>query len=505
MNSAVSSAFLESDCVGRTIDGRFTLLRWLGGTERSSVFFTHRDGDPAQKAAIKLISANTLDAENRVAQWEKAKTLSHPHLMRIFDAGRCAVDGVDLLYVVTDYADEVLSEILRERALTPGEAGEMMGPVLDALTWLHSRKLVHGHLKPSNIMVVNDQLKLSADRLHSWGEPGTASAWSGRYDAPEAALVARAATADVWSLGVVLVEALTQRPPVWDRFGGGEPVMPVPIRQPFFNVARECLRVDPASRATLAGIRETLNTVPAAEATGRMPEAQRGKSWLARPQISKTQGMIAGGVVVAAGIIATLFVGFHHPTSGPAAVQNSAPTAPASSAVQPAHGSSPAPRAQHPVPGAQHTAPRAQASAAPQENRSSAPPARTPAPAPAPAPAPQAQAAAPQAEAQSGDAVVKGSVASQVTPDVPQHIRDTITGHIQVRVAVQVDSAGNVADATLDTPGPSKYFANQALTAARQWKFKPAAAGGHAVASQWFLLFRFGQEETTVAPTETAP
>jgi len=119
----VSSVFLGSDCVGRIIDGRFTLLRWLGGTEQSSVFFTELDADPAKQAAIKLTPANAVDAETRIAQWTAATTLFHPHLIRLSHAGRCNVDGVDLLYVVTEYAEEVLSEILRERPLTPAKPG----------------------------------------------------------------------------------------------------------------------------------------------------------------------------------------------------------------------------------------------------------------------------------------------------------------------------------------------------------------------------------------------
>ena len=68
MEFPVTSAFLASDCVGRTIDGRFTLLRWLGGTEQSSVFLIELEGDPPKKAAIKLTPANADDAETRIAQ-----------------------------------------------------------------------------------------------------------------------------------------------------------------------------------------------------------------------------------------------------------------------------------------------------------------------------------------------------------------------------------------------------------------------------------------------------
>jgi TonB family protein len=100
---------------------------------------------------------------------------------------------------------------------------------------------------------------------------------------------------------------------------------------------------------------------------------------------------------------------------------------------------------------------------------------------------------------------VKGVVAYRATPNVPQSIKDTIQGHVKVRIGLQVDSSGSVADATIDSPGPSRYFANRALEAARGWKFTPARMDGRAVASKWILQFHFGQDGTTITPTETSP
>jgi TonB family protein len=438
MDSAVSSAYLGSDCVGRIIDGKFTLLRWLGGSEQSSVFLTELEGDPAQKAAIKLSWANAVDAETRIAQWAVARTLSHPDLMGLFHAGRCEVDGEDLLYVVTEYAEEVLSEILRERPLAPGEIREMLDPILEALSWLHCRNLLHGHLKPSNIMVVDDRLKLSADRLHAAGEPGRASARSGKYDAPEVALGKMSPAVDLWSLGVVLVEALTQRPPLWDGSGGGEPVVPASIPPPFFGIVRECLRVDPARRCTLSGVRDSLEATPAGGRADKIITTPPSRALL-----SRTPVMIAGAVLVVGVIVTALVIGHHHRPMPPAVPQS-------------------------------------------------------------PAPATQTQSPGPGAQPRKGS-VVKGVVAYRAIPDVPQSIRDTIHGLVRVRIGIQVDSDGSVSDATIDSSGPSRYFANRALQTARDWKFRPAEIDGRAVGSKWILEFHFGQGGTTITPTETSP
>ncbi|HTV83572.1 MAG TPA: TonB family protein [Acidobacteriaceae bacterium] len=457
MDSVVSSAYFGGDCIGRIIDGRFTLLRWLGGTEQSSVFLTDLEGDPARKAAIKLSRVNAVDAETRIAQWTVTRPLSHPHLMGIFHSGRCEIDGEDLLYVVTEYAEEVLSEILRERPLTPGETREMLGPILEVLSWLHSRHFLHGHLKPSNIMVVNDRLKLSADRLHDAGEPGRVSPGSGQYDAPEVALGKMSPAVDLWSLGVVLVEALTQRPPLWDGSGGGEPVVPASIPPPLFNIVRECLRHDPARRYTLSGIRDSLVTsnlrdslvtssvrdslvpTPAAERADSITPTTPPPGTL----LSRAPVMIAGAVLVVGVIVTSLVIGFHHRPMPPAVPQSSASAA----------------HLQSPAPGVEP------------HKRS----------------------------------VVKGVAAYPAIPDVAQNIRDTIHGHVRVRIGIQVDSGGSVSDATIDSPGPSRYFANRALQTAREWKFRPAEIDGQAVGSKWILEFRFGRDGTTITPTETSP
>jgi TonB family protein len=453
---ATVATLIESDCVGLTIDGRFPLVRWLGGTEESSVFLTEPDGESGRKAAIKLIPANTADAEIRLAQWEMARTLSHPHLMHIFDCGRCELHGVDVLYVVTEYADEVLSEILGERALTTAETREMLRQVMEALFELHERKLVHGHLQPSNIMVVDDRVKLSTDRLQIAGTAGWVSSSSGKYDAPEASVLTILPAADVWSLGMVLFETLTRRLP--RREGRGDPVALAPPPPPFFGIARECIRVDLARRTTLSDIKEILEPAPAVRPR-RIPATRTPRVRRARvPWASKAKTMTVAAVLVAVWI-ATMLVADSHLRPLLAA--------------EPPH-SGLATQAQTPT--------------------------QTPTQPSVPATRPRVAAA----QAEQGP-VAKGVVADQVLPDVPQHILDDVVGHVQVRVAVQVDAQGEVGEAALDSPGPSQYFANQALTATRRWKFTPAERGGHAVASQWMLTFRFGEEGATVTAAETAP
>ena len=147
---------------GRVIDGKFPLLQWLGSSASSSVFLTEVEGHAPRKFALKLIAADTLDAEIQMSCWASTTALSHPRLMGLFHTGRCQIDNAWLIYAVTEYAEEFLSQVLAERPLTVAEAGEMLNPVVDALAYLHKNGAVHGRLKPANIMGVDDRLKISS-------------------------------------------------------------------------------------------------------------------------------------------------------------------------------------------------------------------------------------------------------------------------------------------------------------------------------------------------------
>jgi TonB family protein len=483
---------LPNNGVGSIVDDRFPLLRWLGGTDRSSVYATEIEGeDSSRKAAIKLIPARDTDPEARLSQWAAAQALSHPHLVRIFDFGRCEIDGEDFLYIVTEYANEILSEILAARSLTPEETAEMLGPVLDALSWLHARDRIHTRLKPSNIMVVDEHLKLSIEWLHSDGEFGRPSLSSGKCDAPEIATGILSPATDLWPLGVVIVEALTQRPPTWDRSRGPEPLLPATIPEPFSSIVRGCLQVNPARRWTLSDVRTALEPGQTAKAARQLtPTAPRN-----------LRGMIlaGAGIVVAAAIAALVVNWTHTKTSPPAVTQTSAPT-PAASPEDSAPPAAPSARAEEsPAP----KSPPAETSN-PETPAQKPPTPESSLPTATPSQPAASEPAAAAAGSQSGSAV-KGGVASQSTPEVPQSVLDTVQGHVRVRVRVEVDSQGKVTDAAIDDAGPSRYFAAKALAAARDWTFTPAQVSGQPAGSTWMLHFSFGRSGATVTPVETNP
>jgi len=435
---------------GRVIDGKFPLRQWLGGSDHSAVFLTERSGG-SQKAAIKLVPAQDgrqehFDATAQLSRWAGAARLSRPHLIRLFEYGRYQIDDTRLLYVVMEYAEENLAEILPLRPLSADEASEMLRPTAEALASLHQAGFVHGGIKPSNIMAAGDQLKISADGLCKIGERDDARPPSA-YDAPELATTRPSTAADVWSLGMTLVAVLTQKEAQVKSGKQGLVAVPETIPQPLREIARRCLQADPQQRCSLDEILSKTQPLASQDkgASGtRVAQAhtQRGrpKRWILVPIVVAALFLVS--------LIAIKFMG-HQPA----------------------------------VPAA--------------ETRAANPPASTPA---TQSPAPFSGNKNP---AQKG--LVRGSVLQQVMPDVSRSAQNTITGRFRVSVQVEVDASGNVSEAKIVSPGPSKYFANHALAAARDWKFNPPQVDGRATRSEWILRFQFARANIQVFSAEIEP
>src|SRR5262249_48223733 len=159
--------------------------------------------------------------------------------------------------MVMEYADEDLSQVLPHRALSGNETHEVLEATIDVLAYLHGKGIVHGRIKPSNVMAVNNQLKVSSDGLFSVGGSRSTKFAATPYDAPEVFREPMQPSADFWSLGITLVETLTQVLPRWDRTTQMEPSLQK-LPSPFAEIARHCLMIDSRLRWGAAEIRERL-------------------------------------------------------------------------------------------------------------------------------------------------------------------------------------------------------------------------------------------------------
>jgi len=271
---------------GLLIDGAFPLRRFMGKSDHSVVFLTEHRAHNLPDAAIKLIPADPVLAEAQLACWTIAGALSHPHLIRIFGSGRCRLGGHPFLYVVMEYADQTLAQLLPHRALTPDEARELLLPALDGLAFLHGKNLVQGQLKPPNVLVVDDQVKLASDTVRQAGDFAAGIAEPSVYDAPEAKDGRISAAGDVWALGVTIVEALTQRPPAWLDARRENVSLPADLPPLFADVARRCLSRYPAGRPSITGLAAQIKRAPQARGT-TVTEAGMSQVQASKPPVDR--------------------------------------------------------------------------------------------------------------------------------------------------------------------------------------------------------------------------
>src|SRR5262249_10729948 len=237
---------------GQVVNGKYPLRQCVGGTDHSAVFLTEIPGETPRKAAIKLIAADISNSDIQLGRLKFAAKLTHPHLLQILEVGKCQLDDHQLLFVAMEYADETLSQILPQRPLTPQETRDLLSPTLDTITFVHHNGFAHGHLKPANILVAGEQVKLSSDGLCRPGSP--ISGQPSPYDPPEAANEGLTPAGDVWSLGQTLVETLTQRLPAWTDRLRSEPIVPEKMPEPFAEIAKHSLVRDPRSRWKISEI-----------------------------------------------------------------------------------------------------------------------------------------------------------------------------------------------------------------------------------------------------------
>ena len=510
---------------GQSVNGAFPLRRCLGSSDHSGVFLTEYAERNLSNAALKLVPAIPTLAESQLSYWGATASLEHPHLLSLFETGRCQLGGLHYLYAVMEYAEQNLAQLLQHRALSEAEVREMLPLTLDALAFLHSRDFVHGQLKPSNVLVVGNRLALASDNVRPADEATASIGTLSIYDPPEARDGSFSTAGDIWALGVTLCQALTQRTPLRSGERRDLVVLPPDIPVALNTILRRCLSGNPAERPSVADLQEWLKKGPAAE-PARVSAAPGA---VAPASVSVTEGAAAPAPApVAAGkaerndgptrLVIRAVINSEPPPEAVAERRSFVPlivgavavvavgwgavswyrgqsaTSPAtadqgSTAVSQAPNSSAS--AQSPDTPASSAGATSEGAAASGSTSSGRAPGQAAAQGPSQA---SGSSVAPARGSSATSAPAVTSVVQEDIPSVSAHVRATIHGHVKVSVRVTVDNSGTVVRDDLVRAGPSKYFARLASESARRWRFEPAGGSG---SRQSLIRFDFSRSGTT--------
>jgi serine/threonine-protein kinase len=309
--------------------GRYELLGELG-RGGMGVVYKARQKDLDRLVALKMILASHLASEEQVrrfyAEAKAAAGLHHPHILQIYEVGE--VHGQH--YFAMEYVEgKSLADVLREGPLPSATAVSCLAAVARGVAHLHARGIVHRDVKPSNILLDRQDRPFLTDfglvkRVASESHLTNTGAIVGTpsYMAPEQA-AGRADVGplcDVYSLGAVLYELLTGRPP----FRGENPMdtlvqvleseatLPTQVRpgipRELELICLKCLEKTPANR------------YPSAEALADdLERFVRGEPVEARPQTlgqrlqrwTRREPALAAHLAILAVCIAIIHVNYH--------------------------------------------------------------------------------------------------------------------------------------------------------------------------------------------------
>src|SRR3712207_3169656 len=204
------------------IDERYKLRALLGSGGMAHVYLAH-DAVLDRDVALKMLKARYAENGELVERFRRearsAASLSHPHIVPVFDWGETG-DGT--YYIAMEYlpGGTLRDRIKSEGTRSPRTAVEVALQIAEALRAAHERGVIHRDIKPRNILVTDSgHVKVADFGIARAAEATTTShlgdiLGTAKYMSPEQAMGEPVGPAsDLYSLGVVLYEMLTGRVP----------------------------------------------------------------------------------------------------------------------------------------------------------------------------------------------------------------------------------------------------------------------------------------------------
>lgn len=214
--------------IGKVLDNRYELVEFIGKGGMALVYRAI-DKRTGHSVAVKILRPEYNQDAEFSARFQRealaASRMSHHNIVNLLDVGQ--VDN--MRYLVMEYVQgRTLKDVIRQKgALPPTVAAQIGIRILSALQHAHKNGIIHRDIKPQNVLVHKDGLIKVADfgiaRVAGWDTVGQEDSVMGsvHYFSPEQAQGKPVtAASDLYSVGVVLYEMLTGRPP----FDGETPI-----------------------------------------------------------------------------------------------------------------------------------------------------------------------------------------------------------------------------------------------------------------------------------------
>lgn len=207
--------------IGTQLTGRYDILSRIGGGGMALVYKAH-DNILNRKVAIKVLRQQFVNDEDFIRRFRReaqsAASLSHPNVVSIYDVGQ---DGETHFIVMELVEGNNLNERIKQSApLQVEEAVKIAAQICDALSHAHQNEIIHRDIKPHNILLgKNGRVKVTdfgiARAAASSDITQTGSViGSVHYFSPEHAKgISQGAKSDLYSLGIVLYQMLTNKLP----------------------------------------------------------------------------------------------------------------------------------------------------------------------------------------------------------------------------------------------------------------------------------------------------
>ncbi|HEY7076800.1 MAG TPA: protein kinase, partial [Solirubrobacteraceae bacterium] len=202
------------------IDGRYRVAHRLGSGGMADVWCAE-DEQLGRRVALKLLAGRFAEddafRERFRREAQAAAGLQHPNIVGIFDRGEW--DGTP--YIAMEFiSGPTLKQLVREAGpLEPGRAIDLTIQVLRALRYAHKHGIVHRDIKPQNVILDEEGAAKVADFgiAHAGASELTETGsivGTAQYLSPEQAQGQPVSPrSDLYSVGIVLYELLTGRPP----------------------------------------------------------------------------------------------------------------------------------------------------------------------------------------------------------------------------------------------------------------------------------------------------